>query len=449
MKRTAARSQAGIVILGAGMAAMGAAHRLRGEGVQAVVFEKQGYPGGHTASFLHPEGFVFDDGPHISFTKDQRMQRLFAESVNQEYETIHARVNNHWKGHWIKHPAQCNLQGLPSDLLVDILSEMVEAKQQPERPIRNYAEWLIASYGETFARTFPFEYGLKYHTTPAINMTTEWVAPRLYRPDMREVFRGALSPSTADVHYISHFRYPSRGGFVSYLRPFLDRSDVRLGHQLVGVEPRERRLTFANGRVVAYEHLISSIPLPALVPLIAGVPPDVREAATRLACTSCVVVNVGVQREDISPAHWTYFYDQDFIFTRLSFPHMLSPHNVPPGCGSIQAEIYFSDKYKPIDRSPADCIEPTLADLRRCGLLREDDHVVFTNATLAPYANVIFDHDRPAALATVRGYLDEIQIQSCGRYGEWGYLWTDESFMSGEHAAEHVLDRMGSRRLTA
>ena len=56
-----------------------------------------------------------------------------------------------------------------------------------------------------------------------------------------------------------------------------------------------------------------------------------------------------------------------------------------------------------------------------------------------PYANVIFDHDRAPALEIVHGYLDEVGIAWAGRYGEWGYQWTDESFVSGERAVDRVL----------
>ena len=48
----------------------------------------------------------------------------------------------------------------------------------------------------------------------------------------------------------------------------------------------------------------------------------------------------------------SYFYDQDICFSRLSFPHMLSANNVPEGAGSIQAEVYFSEKYKPLTGKP-------------------------------------------------------------------------------------------------
>ena len=87
-----------VAILGAGMAGFGAAHRLHAEGRRSVMYEQKPYPGGHTASFHHAGGFIFDDGPHISFTKDARIQALFADSVHQQFETIHAYVNNYWQG---------------------------------------------------------------------------------------------------------------------------------------------------------------------------------------------------------------------------------------------------------------------------------------------------------------------------------------------------------------
>ena len=428
-----------IVILGAGMAGFGAAYRLRAEGVRSVLYEKKFYHGGHAASYNY-NGFIFDDGPHISFTRNERIQELFAESVNHDYEVLHARVSNYWKGHWIKHPAQCNLYGLPENLIVDVLVDFIHARNNESGKIRNYEDWLIASYGKMFAKTFPIQYGLKFHTTTADNMCTEWMGPRLYMPDLKEVLHGALSPTTPDVHYVSYFRYPSKGGFVSYLDLFANNTHLQFEHELIGLDPKTRELHFANGSVVPYDHVISSLPLPELVPMISEVPADVLEASQRLACTTCVLVNIGVHRQDISDAHWIYFYDQDFFFTRLSFPHMQSPHNAPPGTGSIQAEVYYSRKYRPMDRSPEQCIQPVVSDLLRCGLLREEDEILFTKARLIPYANIIFDLDHAQALATVHEYLDEIAIFYCGRYGEWGYHWTDESFTGGEKAAQKVLD---------
>jgi protoporphyrinogen oxidase len=141
----------------------------------------------------------------------------------------------------------------------------------------------------------------------------------------------------------------------------------------------------------------------------------------------------------------SYFYDEDICFTRLGFPHMLSANNAPKGMGSIQAEVYFSEKYRPFSGSPDDWIQPVTNDLRRCGLLRESDRIVFSKAMYLPYANIIFDLDRSAALKIVHGHLDDIGISYCGRYGDWGYMWTDESFKSGEAAAEAVLSSTAAR----
>ena len=176
--------------------------------------------------------------------------------------------------------------------------------------------------------------------------------------------------------------------------------------------------------------------------MITGAPEHVVEASQKLACTTCIIINIGLNRNDISETHWQYFYEQDIFFTRLFFPHMLSPNNAPPEAGSIQAEVYFSKKYRPLGRSPQACIEPVISDLKRCNLITDEDKILLTNAMDITYANIIFDLDRANALATVHGYLDDLGVSYCGRYGEWGYLWTDESFISGENAAQKVLNRI-------
>jgi protoporphyrinogen oxidase len=426
------------------MAGFGAAYRLHSEGVTPVMYDKNAAHGGLTTSIRNASGFIFDMAPHISFTKDPRIQDLFAASVDQQYESVQISLNNYWRGYWPRHPVQLHLHGLPDDVIVKIIEDFVEEQQGPERPVNNYADWLLTGFGRSFAELFPMQYTRKYHLTTADNMTTDWLGPRIYRPNLAEVLRGALSSSAPHVHYITHFRYPSHGGFVSYLKRFLPLGNLKMGHRLVSIDPRARVLRFSNQQVARYDSLVSSLPLPELIRMIQGAPADVVAAARRLACSTCVLVNIGVAREDLSSAHMTYFYDDDICFTRLSFPHMLSAHNVPAGAGSIQAEVYFSEKYRPLEGSPDDWIEPVITDLRRCGILRDSDTILSRGALLLRYANVIFDLDRAAALRTVHGYLDDLGIAYCGRHGDWGYMWTDESFKSGEAAAEKALSMHGA-----
>ena len=421
------------------MAGCGAVNRLHSEGITPVMYDKNNYHGGHTASFRFDKGFLFDIGPHISYTKDPRIQNLFAESVDQQYETLQIYLDNYWRGYRPQHPAQLHLHGLPDDVLIKIISDFAEERHAPERKISNYADWLLSSFGKTFAELFPMQYTRKYHTTSAENLTTDWLGPRIYRPSMEEILRGVLSATAPQVHYITHFRYPTNGGFVSYLKKFVPLGNVKLNHELVSIDPQARQLTFSSGMVTSYDALISSVPLPKLIPMIKDVPPDVVDASRRLACSTCLLVNLAVERAELSKSHITYFYDEDICFSRIGFPHMLASSNTPSGTGTIQAEIYFSQKYKPFTGSPDDWIEPTIKDLKRCGILRDDDRILFRNSMLLPFANIIFDRERKPALETIHGYLDEVGISYCGRYGDWGYLWTDESFKSGEQAAEKAL----------
>lgn len=432
-----------IRILGTGMAGFGAVHQLRQAGFEEnlVMYDKNPYIGGHTASFETEDGFIFDDGPHISFTDDERLQELLASNINYEYETLKATVNNYWQGYWIKHPAQCNLHGLPSELIVDVIEDFVTAKHKTINQIENYKEWLYAKFGKTFAETFPMVYGKKYHTVDAENMDIDWLGPRLYQPELQEVLRGALEPSTPDVHYVDKFRYPTNHGFVHYLQKFTELADIQLNHQVTGIDAKNKLIHFGNEQTVDYDEVISSIPLPELVTrIIKDVPADIVEAGKKLACSSCIIVNIGIDRDDFTEAVWSYFYDPEIVFTRLSFPHMMSLNNVPPGCGSIQAEIYFSDKYRSVDRKPEDCIEPVISDLKKCGLINEEDNILHTSTLFIKYANIIFDLDRQAALKEVHGFLDDIGIRYCGRYGDWGYQWTDQAFKSGEDAAQKVVE---------
>jgi len=427
-----------IAILGSGMAGLGAAQCFRAEGLASTVYDKNSYPGGHTASEVI-DGFVFDEGPHVSFTRNERIRQLFAESVAGQYQSVTASINNYWQGHWIRHPAITNLHGLPPSLIVEVLQDFIDRRRDPE--VRNYADWLNASYGETFARTFPMQYASKYHTTSAENMSTEWVGPRLYQARLEEVLLGAVSPASPQVHYVQDYRYPTRGGFAGFLPRLLEDVHVALNHKVTGIDPRTRTIRFGSGVEARYDHLISSLPLPELIPLLPGVPREVVEATEALACTTAVLVNLGVARPDVSSSSWTYFYDDEFPFSRVSFPSVFSPHVLPEGTSSIQAEVYFSKKYRPLRQSPDSLIQPVVDGLVRCGLLRPDDKYLVRAARLIPYANIIFDLDRAAAVRVVHGYLEEVGIAPCGRYGEWGYQWTDEAFLSGEAAARRVLDR--------
>jgi protoporphyrinogen oxidase len=452
-----------IAVLGTGMAGFGAGRLLRSEGVPFVCYDKNPYCGGHARSVRYGNGFIFDEGIHISFTSSPRIQEIFTTNVDGRQIERKLTVDNYWHGHRIPHPVHCNLRGLPDDLVIKIiddfaLSGSANLAQCPPSDRENsnlssldqrmsYADWLHTVYGRTYADTFPMIYGQKYHTTNMENLTTDWVGPRMHRPKLEDLLRGALSQASADVHYVQNYRYPSEGGFVAYIETFAKEFDVLLNHKLIRIDPRSKLLHFSNGEVYEYSAIISSIPLPDLVAMIADVPERVVNASHKLAYTSAVLVNIGIERSDISETAMTYFYDEDVIVSRVSLPHMLSENNAPAGCGSIQAEVYFSEKYKPLLMGLPAVTEIVVDNLRTCGFIRGDDEILMKDAIVSQYANVIFDRDRARAVADIHEYLDEIGIYYCGRYGVWDHSWTDQSFASGEQCAQRLLSNTSIRNV--
>ena len=426
-------------VIGTGMAGFGAAYTLEAAGVPFLCYDKNPYYGGHTTT-IERSGFFFDEGGHISFTKDERIKELLAGNVRGEFESPNLRIDNYWRGYRITHPVQCNLNVLPTKLTVSILKDFIAASSREASPVSNYSEWLEASYGKTFAETFPKVYGRKYHTVGAESMTTDWLGPRMYRPNLDEILHGAIAGQETVAHYVDGFRYPSRGGYMAYLAPFAERYELKLGFDVRVYDPRSNRLSFTNGQTASHSPVISSMPLPELIPRIRGVPADVRDAARSLAFTTAVLITIGVGRDQLSDTHITYFYDEDVVFPRINFPHMFSPNNAPPGKGCVQAEVYFSDKYRPLPNPPEDYVDAVVADLVKCGILEENEEILFTDARTIRYANVIYDQDRAAAVSLIHDYLDGIGVFYCGRYGDWNHAWTDEAFLSGERAAQRAID---------
>src|SRR5262245_15929580 len=97
-----------VVVLGTGFAAAGAVHRLTTEGAPVQVFDQADDIGGHTSTHRLDGRFTIDDGPHVSFTKDARVQELLAANVEGDYQTVQIHLDNHWRGHRFRHPAQLN-----------------------------------------------------------------------------------------------------------------------------------------------------------------------------------------------------------------------------------------------------------------------------------------------------------------------------------------------------
>jgi protoporphyrinogen oxidase len=222
-------------------------------------------------------------------------------------------------------------------------------------------------------------------------------------------------------------RYPIDGGFKAFLRPLLETADVRLRERCVEIDARKRQVRFDTGRTIAYQTLVSTVPLPDLVKLIKGVPESVRQMGESLKATSIDLISVGFRRK-ISSALWFYIYDEDIIASRAHSPSLKAESNAPPGCSSLQFECYSRG---PVSQFNSERLkENVLYALAKMKIAKPEDIEVLDHRFL-PYGNVIFDLGMEARREEIRGYLKSTGIETCGRFGAWDYLWSNQSLMSG------------------
>jgi protoporphyrinogen oxidase len=438
----------GVAVIGSGMAGMAALDALIAADEPARAYEAGPTWGGHTRSDV-VDGFTFDEGPHVSFTSDERVRDVFSRGAEHvlEFETS---ISNAFRGRWIPHPAQCHLFGLDTDLVVRCIADLAKARYGAPSEARTYADWCRAAFGSSFAETFPFAYTRKYWTVAASELGTDWIGKRVYIPAIEDVVRGALAPDNEGrFHYLSTARYPDHGGFQSFMRAIARPEHVECGKRVLEVDPWNRLLRFADGTEAGYEALISTMPLPELVRSIDArrVPEEVRVAAGALLCTSVALVDIAVDRSDLSAHHWFYSYDEGVSFSRVSFPHNLSPNNAPEGKGSIQAEVYYSAR-RPLPCDAALLPDRVVEELVSIGVLRSSSEVLWARCREVPFANVVFDHSRRDALSTIRPWIEAQGIVLAGRYGEWGYHWTDDAVRSGWQAVAAVLGEGRGARVT-
>lgn len=416
-----------IVILGAGISGIGAGYQLRKDkNNKVILFEKNDNWGGLCDNFII-DGFRFDRFVHLSFTSNQEVKELFDKSC----KSIRHIPNpaNYYNGFWIKHPAQNNLYPLTNEEKEEILNSFKKRENKSINEIKNYEEWLKVQYGDYFAENFPMKYTRKYWGVEAKELETKWVGSRMYKPTLEEVEQGMETEDTPITYYAKEMRYPTVGGYKSYLNYIAKNLNIRLNYEVREIDTKNKVIYFTNNTQETYDELISSIPLSEMNKLIKNIRENIKEEIKKLRWTSGYIISLGLKNKNIPPYLWFYIYDEDIPFARVYSPSHKSPDNCPEGCSSLQLEIYFENK-KDLKSSKEELLEKSIQKLIEMEVIKKED-IIVQDIRFEKYANVIFDFNVYEVRKKIREYLDSIGIKTIGRFGEWDYFWSDQSLMSG------------------
>ncbi|HHL2824793.1 TPA: NAD(P)/FAD-dependent oxidoreductase [Citrobacter murliniae] len=411
-----------VAILGAGIAGLAAAKKASEKGIDYEVFEAAGSCGGLLDKF-EVNGFRFDNAVHLSFAKEQEVRDIFDK---EEYITHIPAAMNFEHDKWLKHPVQNNLCPLSAKEKVSLIKSFIE---RPDcDPAENYESWLISQYGYEIANRYPIKYTHKYWQHHAKELSTTWIGSRLRRAAIDEVLFGAMTNETPNDYYVAEMRYPVRGGFKSFIRPLIEGANVRVNHKVSSVDLDSKIIEFHNGVKIKYSKIVNTIPLPEFINLCSSpVNEAVKVSAKELVCTSIDLISVAFKKNIIKDL-WFYIYDEDIYASRAHSPSVKSPDNAPAGMSSLQFEVYNPTRKSRFTESELE--KNTIYALRKMGIANDDD-ILFIHHKNLPWGNVVFKTGMEEHRKVILDYISNKSVKCAGRFGEWDYLWSNQSFMSG------------------
>lgn len=419
------------IIIGAGLAGLSTALHLQGE---RLILERLAAPGG-LATTVFEKGYGFDVTGHWLHMRDPDIKRRLGPLVAMD--EVERRSSIYAYDRFVAYPFQSNLKDVPFQQRVECLMGAVEAHTRrvgglPEPGA--FGDFVLHHFGAGIAQEFMFPYNTKLWGVAPNDISHAWCQRFVPVPDLRQIVEGCFS----DVHqldgYNASFSYPSEGGIGSFSAALARAAGpIELSTEVERINAGERWLETSDGRRLAFDHLVSSIPLPALVECVVDAPEEVRLAATKLACTSVRYFNLGVRKKVLDGLHWVYLPDPKQHAYRIGSFSNAIPYMAPEGCTSLYVELANDREF-----DDGDALDGVLEVLSNIGPAVERSDVEVWQTRTIGHAYVIYDHAYDGARSTIMKYLEEQGILSIGRYGKWVYASMEDALMDGRSAAEQI-----------
>ncbi len=447
-----------ILILGGGLAGMSTAFHLAREqpGLERLILEKNARGGGLARSRRVGE-FIFDYTGHYLHLRDPETTALVRDLLGENLFEAERRSTIHMHGTEVAFPFQAHLHGLPREVVARCLLDFFEASrhEMPENAAEgSFASWARLTFGHAIAEEFMIPYNEKLFGVSADEITAEWVAWSVPRPDLEQVVRGALGMSNEGLGYNARFSYPRQGGIAALPRALQERviADMRFASEVQAIDLKQKSVTLSDGEVISWDFLVSTLPLPLFCRMISAMPNEgdldrLRAAAGTLRASATYDVALGIDRESLAGGtHWIYFPEAKYSFYRVGFPSNVCSALAPAGCSTASVEI--TEKAGQVV-SEEELIEQAHRGLIEAGILDERDRIVAHDVARIDPAYVLYDENHAKATGEIQRLFEDLDLHSIGRYGAWTYSFMERALMDGRETAARLLERAGSASATS
>lgn len=393
----------------------------------SLILEKNSRPGGHAGSFFD-QGYTFDYGPHIMFSKHKEILRFMVSSLGKNVHQCRRNNKIYYKKTLIKYPFENDLHSLPMEDNYECLSQYIynPYKKKYKNP-KNLKEWLLKNFGKGICEKYLFPYNEKIWNIPIHKLSMLW-AERIPNPSPVDIIRSALGFKTEGYTHQLYYHYPLKGGYQAISEAWAEKLDIVYNFTVLTItKTKKNTFLVSNGKnIYEFKKIISTVPIHELVTLLnISIPETVLSAIKALIVNPMYVVCIGLKGEDKNKYTAVYFPEKDFLVNRICFPKTLSPFNAPSNRYSIQADITCkkdSDLWKKKDDF---IINHVIDGLQARGFINDLRDIVYQKVFRMPYSYVVYDTHYEKNVKIIRDWFPKHGIHLVGRFSYFEYVNVD------------------------
>lgn len=420
------------LILGAGVAGLGASLKLKEKGVESTILEKENTPGGLNKSF-NVSGCDFDFGPKILLLDQSQNSKKLLGFLERNYKKYPVVERTYLSKYGLLHfPLQRYLVELPKKLRLKILSEIEKTSKNPgEEQSSDFKKWLVAKFGQTFCRLVLFPYETKKWQTPLEKMDYKWALKRPVNVDYREMVSG----STTLLPPKSHYFYPKKGNISTLTKMMAKRAEkIIYNCDVQKINLKQKIVETSNGKF-NFKSLISSLPLDYTVKITKDLAREIRVLASQnLKHVGILLFALVFETKTLPEGTAIYFPEKKFCFRRVSVINNLCPALGRKNTVSLLAEIPLI----PLKKTNV-TLEKVISDLKHVKTFEKLGKLVDWKLEKIDFAYPLQTNKRNDTIKKIQRYYAKFNIFFCGRGGNFDYCNSDIAFKQGQKIAEKLL----------
>ena len=448
-------------ILGAGPAGLSAALELTRLGeIDITIVDKNNKVGGLSRTEDFAEA-LFDLGPHRFFTKNDEIDKLWHETLGNDFRPVRRQTRILYDNKLFDYPLNVK-NALTNFGIIEAAHSAVSfahAKARRSRTVPDtFEDWVIERFGGKLYRTFFKTYTEKVWGMPCREISADWASQRIKGLDLAAVLKKALPMPRSETPktLVDEFDFPRLGAGMMYQR-FAEQAEARgasilLGATVVAIDRMDERIkgieiqgVDGERTRIEAEHYLSSVPITHLVKMTKPVfDDDVLQACDELYFRDHISVNIVVEGPSAFPDQWIYVHSQDITAARFADFRNFSTDMTHGRDVHLLGMEYFTFKGDNLwTRSDAELAELAIDELESIGFLRRarvTASTVIRETECYPVYYIGYDRQ----FAPVKNAVDSLtNLTPIGRGGMYKYNNMDHSIFTGLLAARNLAGATG------